>query len=351
MNAPQRIETTGTLENLATEINAEHRACEASSASVVEHAVRAGEMLLGVKQSLKHGGWLKWLDANFEGSQQTASIYMRFARRQAELNYQRVGNLSLRGAMRALETDDKHRKRDTLREERLEAAKQLSLVDNWCHGDWRDYLPALEDESVSLLLTDPPYGICYRSNRRHVLHDAIENDDEIAAPENLADMLRVVYPKLARDAHVVVFTSPRLERRFLDAIEGAGYALRSYLVWQKDNHGSGDLEGTFAPKHERLIHATKGSAKMVRRTDDVLTYPRVSSDDHPTQKPVALLKEIIEALTVEGEAVLDPYGGVASTLVAAEDCGRRGLGCEIDAHYHTFGLIRLADVGETEEVA
>src|SRR5215212_6878133 len=237
----------------------------------VAYAIEAGRMLEEAKAGLKHGEWLGWLEANFEGSQQTASIYMRFAKRQAELNYQRVGNLSLRSAMIALEAEDKRRKRDRKRQERLEAVKQLSTSSEaWHHGDWREYLPTLEDESVSLLLTDPPYGINWRSNHRTVKHDAIENDNELQALKNLAAMLCVVYPKLVPDAHVVLFTSPRLERRFLGTVEDAGYDLRSYLVWVKNHTGMGNLEGAFAPKHERLIHAAKGAPTMAYRAPDVL---------------------------------------------------------------------------------
>lgn len=352
MSNLQRIETTGTLQNLAAEINHYHAKCEEAVGQAVAYAIEAGRMLEEAKAGLKHGEWLGWLEANFEGSQQTASIYMRFAKRQAELNYQRVGNLSLRSAMIALEAEDKRRKRDRKRQERLEAVKQLSTSSEaWHHGDWREYLPTLEDESVSLLLTDPPYGINWRSNHRTVKHDAIENDNELQALKNLAAMLCVVYPKLVPDAHVVLFTSPRLERRFLGTVEDAGYDLRSYLVWVKNHTGMGNLEGAFAPKHERLIHAAKGAPTMAYRAPDVFGHARIAAEDHPTEKPVPLLREIIEALTVEGEAVLDPFGGVASTLVAAEECSRRGLGCEIDANYFATGLIRLAEIGESEAVA
>ena len=226
------------------------------------------------------------------------------------------------------------------------AAQADVLPDNkrWLNLRWEEYIPTLADGSISLLLTDPPYGMEYNSGHRIVRHRVIENDDEATALADLEDMLHMASPKLAKDAHVVVFTSPRLEPAFRDVIEKAGYTLRSYPVWAKNNTSMGDLGGTFAPKHERLIHAAKGDPKMVYRAPDVFSHARVLTENHPTEKPVPLLKELIEATTVEGEAVLDPYGGVGSTLGAAEECGRIGLGCEVNFDYHAYGLIRLKEL-------
>ncbi len=103
MSGLQRVNPAGTLEDLAAEINAEHRACEAAAVSAVEHAMRAGEMLAEVKQNLKHGEWLPWLEANFEGTPRTAQVYMKLHSRRGELsNTQRASHLSIRGALEEL---------------------------------------------------------------------------------------------------------------------------------------------------------------------------------------------------------------------------------------------------------
>ena len=90
------------LDVIASRINEEHRACTQAAISALEHAIRAGQMLLEAKAKAGHGNWLGWLDANFEGSRSTAHAYMKLARRQDELNSQRSGNLSIDGALRAL---------------------------------------------------------------------------------------------------------------------------------------------------------------------------------------------------------------------------------------------------------
>ncbi len=116
---------TGTLEDLAPRINAEHRACEAAAATAVEHAIRCGELLLEAKQSKKHGGWMSWLADNFEGSQDLANKYMRVARNSERvMNLARDGrSISLRGALDELKTADRE-KRELEVKERNRRAKE-----------------------------------------------------------------------------------------------------------------------------------------------------------------------------------------------------------------------------------
>jgi site-specific DNA-methyltransferase (adenine-specific) len=125
------------------------------------------------------------------------------------------------------------------------------------------------------------------------------------------------------------------------AVEAAGYKVRGSLIWVKNNTGMGDPNTTFAPKHERIIHAVKGSPVLFTRTADVLLADRCNSDRHPTEKPVSLLKQLIEVTTTKDEIVVDPFAGVASTLVAAKELGRAFFGCEINDGYFSAGSNRL----------
>lgn len=212
--------------------------------------------------------------------------------------------------------------------------------EGWHHGDWRDFVGGLDDESVALVLTDPPYGVAYQSNRRAERHAALAGDDMTAGDE-LRAALDALVPKLATNAHVFVFTSWKVEVVTRAEIEGAGLTVRGSLIWDKTVHGSGDLEGAFAPRHERVIHAVKGTPKLYARPDDVLAFMRPDMDRHPTEKPVELLRVLIEATTAEGAIVADPFAGVASTLVAARESKRDWWGCEIAADFYAIGTRRL----------
>jgi adenine-specific DNA-methyltransferase len=62
---------------------------------------------------------------------------------------------------------------------------------------------------------------------------------------------------------------------------------------------------------------------------------------HPTEKPLSILRPLIETFTQPGAIVLDPFAGSGSTCVAAQECGRRWIGIELLEQYHAAGLRRL----------
>jgi phage N-6-adenine-methyltransferase len=99
------LDSVGALDNLAAEINAEHRACEAALKSGLGHALKAGDLLMEAKSRTGHGEWGRWLAKNFEGSERTAQAYMKVARELPGLegeDPQRVADLSFRGALKEL---------------------------------------------------------------------------------------------------------------------------------------------------------------------------------------------------------------------------------------------------------
>lgn len=219
--------------------------------------------------------------------------------------------------------------------------EEVALEELWRHGAWQDHIESLDDESVSALITDPPYGASYQSNRRAEKHKKIDNDTHDEAMQEMQDCFDAFMPKLKPNAHVFCFCNWRNEPDVREIIEGVGLSIKGSLVWVKNNHGSGDLEGAFAPQHERIIHAVKGKPMLFSRPSDVLTAAKEPTNRHPTEKPVPLLRTIIEAATAEGDVVADPFGGVASTIVAAKQSGRCFWGCEIDDGYYKTGVERI----------
>lgn len=224
------------------------------------------------------------------------------------------------------------------------AAKLEAILSRWNNADCTEVLRALSDRSVKLLLTDPPYGVDFQSNRRTASAKAskIDNDETLAkAAELFNRMMCEVAPKLADDAHILVFTRWDVEATFMSELIVQGYTIKGSLIWVKENHTSGDLEGSFAPRHERIIHAVKGKPRVSPRRDDVFIVARNSVTEHPTEKPVELLKQLIDCTTAKGDLVIDPFAGTGATVVAAKELGREWWGCELDETYWNDGLGRL----------
>lgn len=92
-----------------------------------------------------------------------------------------------------------------------------------------------------------------------------------------------------------------------------------------------------------LFWATKGQRGLISSPVDVLDEARVSRSErtHAAEKPVDLLKLLIECSTLPGDFVLDPCCGSGSTLVAARDSKRTGLGIELDETFYNTAMSNL----------
>jgi site-specific DNA-methyltransferase (adenine-specific) len=188
------------------------------------------------------------------------------------------------------------------------------------HGDCREVTAWLE---ADVLVTDPPYGIDYRSNRtkHEVVARSIVNDKDTTC----RDVALAAWGAKPR----IVFGSPGTPD--LNGVK---------LVWHKPGSGMGDLAMPWKPDYEFIYAWGKGF--IGSRDTSVLTYPlRVFRGDleHPHQKPVDLLERLI-AKCPPG-TIADPFAGSGSTLVAAKQLGRRAIGVEIDERYCEIAARRL----------
>lgn len=193
------------------------------------------------------------------------------------------------------------------------------------HGDCRDILPSL---TADVLVTDPPYGIAYKSGKtREALADSIAGDEDTSLRDDL----------LARwgDRPALVFGTWRIPRP-------AGTHTR--LVWDtKGALGMGNLSVPWKPSDQEIYVLGYGFAGP--RTSNVLRVAPVQSTarngrHHPHEKPVALMRMLLEKCPPG--VVLDPFAGSGSTLVAAKLLGRRAVGVELDERYCEIAARRLA---------
>jgi len=191
-------------------------------------------------------------------------------------------------------------------------------------GDCFELLKEVPDEFVDLVLTDPPYGIDYQSNRR-VAREKLPkfaNDVDLSWVESWVEQ---IYRVLKTDTHFYCFTRFDTYPVFYNAISRL-FKVKNCLIWVKNNHGSGDLNGSFAPQSEMIIFAVKGKRHLNGlRDSDVLECENVPSAyrEHATQKPVKLLRQLIEKSTKLNEIVLDPFAGSGSTGFACLDTNRQ----------------------------
>lgn len=226
-------------------------------------------------------------------------------------------------------------------------------------GDCRALTPTLEPRSVDLLIADPPYGTSWRSNfRRLGRFDAMAGDDgSVDWPAALGELVKRL---LRNKRHVYVFGHD--PQRLVEALGLGGTA---ELIWDKGHQGLGNLELPWGPQHEPITFGVydwsrrnrdEGSGRLAARMrrGSVLRVPRVkgaAARRHPDEKPVALMRELVESSSCVGDLVLDPTCGVGSTGVAAVLAGRRFVGIELDLRYADIAVDRLREAERIAQLA
>lgn len=213
------------------------------------------------------------------------------------------------------------------------------------HGDCRDVLPTLANASVDLIVTDPPYGVRWQSGHRRLVFDAIAGDESTeAALSGLALALPVLQPY----RHVYVFGRYNLADLPLQSVVE--------LIWDKCAQSGGDVSSVWGVEHEYIqfgvyvpstvnLGLGKGKLSARLRKGSVINVPKIigqAVQRHPSEKPVRLLRELIESSSTIDETVLDPFAGVGSTLVAAQYEGRKAIGIELEEKYCEIAARRLS---------
>lgn len=213
------------------------------------------------------------------------------------------------------------------------------------HGDALDVLASIETESVDLVVTDPPYGVEWRSNRRAETFEELIGDglDDRAG---IAEVIRAAVRTVGQNRHLYVFGPS-------DVLEGQLVSEPTELIWDKGRVGMGDLSSQWGPAHEPISfavskhrHAGKAGTPNLAvrlRKGSVLRFtpPTGRNVRHPSEKPTGLLRELIESSSRAGDLVLDPFAGVGSTGVAAVLAGRRTILVEIEEKYAWEAVTRI----------
>lgn len=211
-------------------------------------------------------------------------------------------------------------------------------------GDCLKELAKLEDNSIDIVVTDPPYLIDYRSNRRvkRAKFDYIQNDKPSDA-DLIPKFFKECYRVMKNNTSIFCFCNWKRVDYFKIEFEKY-FKLKNIIIWEKNNHSSGDLKGAYAPKHEFVLFGDKGRNLCRRkRRPDVLNYDKVPSTKllHPTEKNIKMLEDFILDFSDANAVVLDPFMGSGTTGVASYNTGRSFIGIEIDKTYYDIAKERI----------
>lgn len=216
------------------------------------------------------------------------------------------------------------------------------------HGSCLDIFDGLDSEMADLILTDPPYGLGAsgagfrgRTVHHHNYEDTRENAQKIARAI-LTEGFRICKTR----ANIFMFCDIDLFDWLKSTASNMGWTpFRRPLIWQKSESEGMAPWGGSGPRitTEFIFFATKGQRGLNASPIDVFNVKRVSRSEriHAAEKPVELLKTLIQCSTLPGDFVLDPCAGSGSTLVAAKELRRTGLGIEFDLDYYRTAMANV----------
>lgn len=214
-------------------------------------------------------------------------------------------------------------------------------------GDCWEVLPEIPDNSVDLIITDPPYGLNFRSARPSDANkkDFIANDKA----EDLVPLINKTIPELLRimkeNSEIYWFCggggSPILAWAWLEFKKyEPQMKVKNLLVWDKEFVGLGwdwrfQYETIFQlVKGKGINNVDKGASNLIRAKKII-----PQKGEHPTPKSVDVICEILKRKP--SEYVLDPFAGGGGILEAAKRMSRKYIGIEIKPEYHKMCEARL----------
>ena len=220
-------------------------------------------------------------------------------------------------------------------------------------GDCRDMLAELDDNSVDLILTDPPYQLgefmqsrnagVHRMRDNFLVSAGWDNGDRDSVHTLLEDVISESARVLKKRGALVMFLSTRLLSPVQEMADANKLYYKTTGVWHKTNPMPLNMNLHFVSSTELWVYYVAGGRTGTFNNDGKVVHNFVETSvtpksqrafgKHPTQKPVELMEHFVSLLSNPGELVVDPFLGSGTTAVAAHNLGRRVIGSEIDPKY------------------
>jgi len=230
--------------------------------------------------------------------------------------------------------------------------------------DCLEGMKLIDDESIDLIATDCPYKIVQGgcSNKAVTINacggmlskhngDNIElvkkgkifKHNDIEFKEWLPDCYRV----LKNNSHCYIMVNGRNLSKLQNEAEKVGFIFQNLLVWKK---GTATPNKWYMNAGEFILFLRKGNAKNINNmgSTTILDIPNIKkgTKTHPTEKPVELIKVLIENSSKINEIILDPFIGIGSTTVACLNTNRQYIGFELDKIYFDLAKERIKNIKE-----
>ncbi len=244
----------------------------------------------------------------------------------------------------------------------LEKAAFVQRGDIWTVGRHRlmcgdatsadDVAALMGGKRANLLLTDPPYGVSFKSSSGLTIqNDSIKDEDFYCF---LKSAFSAAVDCLEKGAAAYIFHADTEGLNFRRAFVDAGFHLAGCCIWVKDSLvlGRSDYQWQHEPVLYGFLQNGKHSWYSDRKQTTIWNFAKPKKNaNHPTSKPLDLLSYPIQNSSQENAIVLDTFGGSGSTLMACELTNRICYTMELDEKYASVILRRYVDdTGRPDDV-
>ena len=222
------------------------------------------------------------------------------------------------------------------------------------NGNCLDTLKNIPNESIDLIVTDPPYPTTSRGNAGNsggMLQKDINKKGKVFTYNNIdcSEYAPEFYRLLKDGSHCYVMTNHINLIDMLNTFTDVGFHFIKSLIWNKGNKIMGQY---YMSQYEYILFFRKGKGKKINNcgTSDILSISNKKTKDkdgkniHDTEKPVELMEVLVNNSSQENELVLDPFMGVGSTGIACIKNKRNFIGIEIDENYFNIAKSRLGGI-------
>ena len=219
------------------------------------------------------------------------------------------------------------------------------------NGDAVGFMKTLKDESIDLIVTDPPYKVTARGNAGNsggMMRSKLSMKGKIFKYNDIKpiEYLPEFYRLLKDGSHCYIMTNHINLQEMLNTATECGFHFIKSLIWNKGNKIMGQF---YMSQFEYILFFRKGKGKKINKcgTADILNVPNKKTKGkdgkniHDTEKPVELMKILIENSSQEGELVLDPFIGVGAVGIACKELNRDYIGIELDENYYNIACNRI----------
>lgn len=221
------------------------------------------------------------------------------------------------------------------------------------NDDYLNILPKLPNESIDLIITDPPYKTtpkgCY-GNSGGMLTKKINMKGDVFKHNDvkILEYATEFYRLLKDGSHCYVMTNQTNLIEMLNTFTNVGFHFIKSLIWDKQNKIMGRF---YMAQFEYILFFRKGKGVQINNcgTSDILSIPNKKdkaengTNLHDTQKPIELMKILIGNSSKENDIILDPFMGIGSTIQGALELNRRAIGIELDINYFEIAKNRIGN--------